>query len=371
MISIKKYLDSNVRELATDEGEAGSASGGNETMRAALSAYGSALIEMGNSSVEACPGLGEELKDHLAELKAGLGPETGATALSGTEVQVKEALGAWGRQAARHYQGKAREVKDLLLTMARSAESLGVRDQRCASQIESVTTHLKEIVSLEDLTEIRKSIESSAAELKSSIDRMTAEGKAAIEELKTEVSTYQEKLEKAEKIAFRDGLTGLRSRQCVETLMEDRIAARASFCVALIDLNGFKGVNDRYGHLMGDEVLRQFAGELKSACRKTDAIGRWGGDEFILVLEGSLKEAELQIERIRRWVCGNYELRSAAGTVKLHVDAAIGLAEHGAGEQLNGLLARADERMYADKSQAQKEGRATSENGGVKTNPSR
>ncbi len=356
MISIKKYLDSDdLQSEPEPEPE------GKETVRAALSAYGSALVEMGNCSLDACPGLGSDLKDHLANLKAGLAVTMGAKALNATEASAKEELGAWGRRSAKHYQGKAREVKELLLAMARTAESLGARDQRCAGQIEIVTTRLKKIVSLEDLTEIRASIERSAVELKSSIDRMTEEGKAAIDELKTEVSTYQAKLEEAEKIAFHDGLTGLRSRLCVETLIEDRIAGGASFCVAISDLNGFKAVNDQYGHVTGDELLKQFAAELKSACRSTDAIGRWGGDEFIIVFDGLLTDAEQQIERVRRWVCGNYELRTPSGTVKLCVDASIGLAEHKPGELPNDLVARADERMYAEKTRAHKSGPAIGE----------
>jgi len=345
MISIKKYLDSDHLNLAP-----GPEAEENEVVRAALSAYGSALVEMGNCSLDACPGIGSGLKDHLAGVKSGLAAGVGAHALSASEAAVREELSAWGRQSAKHYQGKAREVKELLLMMARTAESLGVRDKRCAGQIESVTTRLKEIVSLDDLTQIRASIEMSAVELKTSIDRMTQEGKAAIEELRSEVSVYQTKLEEAEKIAFRDALTGLRSRLCIETLIEDRIAAGTGFSVAIADLNGFKAVNDQHGHVAGDELLKQFAAELRSACRSTDAIGRWGGDEFMIVFDGELKDAEQQIERVRRWVCGNYELRLTSGVVKLRVEASIGLAEHRRGELLNDLVSRADERMYAEKS---------------------
>jgi len=355
MISIKKYLDSDQLPPNSDPD-----AGEKEAVGAVLSAYGSALVEMGNCSLDVCPGLGSELKDHLAGLKAGLTAKMGDTALSAIEAKVKEELGMWGRQSAKHYQGKAREVKDLLLMMARTAESLGVRDQRCAGQIENVTTRLKDIVSLENLTEIRASIEKSAVELKSSIDRMTEEGKATIDEMRTRVSTYQAKLEEAEKIAFRDGLTGLRSRLCVESAIEDRIAGGAKFCVAITDLNGFKNVN---GHVTGDELLKQFATELKSACRSTDAIGRWGGDEFMMVFDGSLKDAEQQIERVRRWVCGNYELHAPTGLVKLLVDAAIGLAEHKPGELVNDLVARADERMYSEKAATGKIGPASGASG--------
>jgi|HubBroStandDraft_1064217.scaffolds.fasta_scaffold08626_5 diguanylate cyclase (GGDEF)-like protein len=358
MISIKKYLDSDQVQLEP-EPEAD----GKGAARAALSAYGSALIEMGNCSLDACPGLGSNLKDHLANIKAGLNVTMGARAIITTEAAVKGELSTWGRRSAKHYQGKALEVKDLLLVMARTAESLGTRDERCAGQLENVTRSLTQIVSLEDLTEIRASIEKSAVELKGSIERMTQEGRASIAELRSQVSTYQTKLEEAEKIAFRDSLTGLRSRLCIESLIEERIARGAKFCVAIADLNGFKAVNDQYGHMVGDELLTQFAAELKSACRSTDAIGRWGGDEFVIVFDGSLIDAEQQIVRVNRWVCGNYELHTGAGVVKLHVEASIGLAEHAHGEALNDIVARADRAMYEEKAAARKIGPATGRDG--------
>ena len=351
MISIKKYLDSNRPGLEV-EPEADE----NDAVSAALAAYGAALVEMGNCSLDACPGLGSELKDRLAGIGARLDAAMSASALVTTEEAVKEELSAWGRKSAKHYRGKALEARELLLVMARTAESLGARDTLCAGQLESVTNRLTKIASLDDLTEIRASIEKSAVELRSSIDRMTQEGKAAIADLKNQVTVYQAKLEEAERIAFRDSLTGLRSRLCVESLIEERIALGAKFCVAIADLNGFKAVNDQYGHMTGDDLLRQFAGELKSVCRSTDAIGRWGGDEFLIVFDGSLEDARQQVERVRRWACGNYELHSAGELVKLHVEAAIGLAEHGKGEALGDMVTRADRSMYEEKAVAGKSG---------------
>ena len=102
-----------------------------------------------------------------------------------------------------------------------------------------------------------------------------------MERLREQVTSYQSKLEEAEEIASRDALTGLSSRLYVEGQIEKRIGSCSIFCVALIDIDGFKKVNDSYGHPTGDELLKQFGVELRSACRATDVIGRWGGDELI------------------------------------------------------------------------------------------
>jgi diguanylate cyclase (GGDEF)-like protein len=347
MISLKKYLDT-VQTGSNHSGETDEM----DILPAAIAAYRSALLEMGNCSVDACPALGEELKHSLGKLEANLSAGMSREAVAATERNVQEQLRGWGRSTARHYQEKTGEVKELLIVMAHTAESVGVRDQRCAGQIHEVTARLTRIASLDNLTEIRASIEKSAAELKTSIDRMTEEGKAALDQLRSEVSNYQEKLEKAEEIASRDALTGLHSRLLVETQIDRRIAAGVTFCVAIIDIDGFKKVNDEHGHLTGDELLKQFATELKSACRSTDLIGRWGGDEFIILLDYGLSEASAQAERLSKWVCGNYSVQGRSGPQKLRVDASIGLAEHTPGEAIKELLARADAAMYLHKAAA-------------------
>jgi diguanylate cyclase (GGDEF)-like protein len=344
MISIKKYLEQTQTEFSErDEPESQS------LLPVTVGAYRSALVEMGNCGQDACPALGGELKQGLSRLQEKLSAKLTCTMVRETETGVREHLQGWGRLTAMHYRKQTGEVKEILLMMARTAESVGERDQRCAAQITDVTTRLKGIANLEDLTEIRESIKQSATDLKSSVDRMTAEGKAAIDQLRKEVTTYQTRLEEAEEIASRDALTGLRSRLSVESQIEQSLQTEAAFCVSIIDINEFKRVNDKHGHMAGDELLKQFAAELRSVCRSTDTIGRWGGDEFILLLHCGLAEATAQIERLRKWVCGNYTVQASSVPSKLQVDASIGLAERLAGDTMKELIERADAAMYRDK----------------------
>jgi diguanylate cyclase (GGDEF)-like protein len=117
----------------------------------------------------------------------------------------------------------------------------------------------------------------------------------------------------------------------------------------MIDIDGFKKVNDAHGHLAGDELLKQFATELRSAFRSTDVIARWGGDEFLVLMDCAEEEAGDRVERLRKWVCGDYTLQGRSGTIKLRLDASIGLAGHRSKEPLQTLVARADAAMYAGK----------------------
>ncbi len=352
MISLKRYLDAVDDEplvQIADRAETADATDANELIPAAISAYRSALLETGKYSLDACPALGEGLNHGLQKLSEKLSRTVTREAVEGAEKSVQEQLQDWGRRTAKHYMQKTGEVKELLLVLARTAESVGERDQRCAQQLHEVTARLNQIAKLDDLTVIRASIVKSATELKCSIDRMAAEGKTAIDQLRVEVSAYHTRLEAAEEIASTDSLTGVRSRLCMEHQIERRIEAGTPLCVIIVDINGFKRVNDEHGHMAGDELLKQFATELRSASRANDLIGRLGGDEFIIVRDCDLSEAKAQIDRLRAWVCGNYIVEGNGQTIKLRVDASFGLAKHKPGEPLKSLIDRADTEMYLDK----------------------
>lgn len=97
---------------------------------------------------------------------------------------------------------------------------------------------------------------------------MAQDGEEVLSQMRGELRQYQAKLEGAERLASVDSLTGLYNRRRVEAALELRIEQRQVFSVLIFDLNGFKRVNDTYGHVVGDELLTQFASELKSAFRR-------------------------------------------------------------------------------------------------------
>jgi diguanylate cyclase (GGDEF)-like protein len=347
MISLKKYLD---QEKIHPIPEPGAESGG--LLPAAVAAYRSALCEMGAAGLEVCPAAGEELSRGLADIEDSLSQELTSQKLESAEQSVQSQLYDWRQRASRHNRQKTDEVKEILIVMARAAESVGERDQRAAGQIAQVTGRLKKIATLEDLSQIRTSIEESAAELKTSIDRMAAESRAAIQQLKSELSVYQARVEEAERVASTDSMTGLRSRFWMEKYIERRIGEDREFCIVIVDIDDFKRVNDELGHPVGDELLKQFSAELKSAFRSNSVVSRWGGDEFIVLLDCGLDEARTQVSRLKKWVCGAYSLQGRSGPVKLNIDASAGAAERRPGETMKRLLDRADTDMYAQKAAA-------------------
>lgn len=118
----------------------------------------------------------------------------------------------------------------------------------------------------------------------------------AIEGIARDITKRKEAEEKIEYLSFHDKLTGLYNRAYFdEELM--RLDTKRSLPLSLIiaDLNGLKLVNDVFGHLVGDELLKSCAACLQRCCRKDDIIARWGGDEFIMILPRTSKEKAIQI----------------------------------------------------------------------------
>jgi diguanylate cyclase (GGDEF)-like protein len=355
MISIRKYLDSSQPLPNGKALEMTNRRFARDLAAVCLESYRETLSEMGRCGVDVCAATGPALESFLVKAADDLGDSQSAEIVAASASQVRGRLKEWAHDTARHFMQKAGEVKEILLAMAQTTESVSQRDQRCADQLKAITTSLQRIASLDDVSAMRKAIERSAAELRNSIDRMTEQGRAVLDQMQASVAAFQTRLEQAEETASCDALTHLRNRLYLEGQLERRIAARSRFCVAVLDIDGFKSVNDTHGHVLGDELLKQFAAELRSACRSSDIVGRWGGDEFLVVLDCGIEHAQAQIERASKWVRGGYSIQGIEGPVKLNVDASVGLAEFIHGESINELLARADAAMYQNK----RAGRAT------------
>jgi len=345
LISIKKYLDLDPDQPRPPQPAL------NDLFSVVLESYRAALLAMGNSGVKACPAVGSDLQHALARLERALFTKLSVPVVQKIEAEVEGKLREWGGSSAEYFQTKANEVKELLLVIAQTAQSMGERDQRYSSHFGELTAKLRTIADLDDLTEVRASLVKQAAELKTYVEQMRKESQDSVSRLKSEVSTYESKLKAAEQLAALDALTGIANRRSIEDRVAWRIEHQEAFCIAILDLNQFKQINDTHGHLAGDNLLVQFSEELRSNIRSTDLVGRWGGDEFIVVLDGAFDLAQAQVERLQKWAMGEYtiQLDKTSAPIKCQVEASIGLAQWRPGESMKDLIARADAAMYGHK----------------------
>jgi diguanylate cyclase (GGDEF)-like protein len=174
-------------------------------------------------------------------------------------------------------------------------------------------------------------------------------------ELVQERDRTRQQLARIEELAYTDPLTGLSNRRRFEERMESALlqARLDGGAVALLflDLDGFKAVNDTFGHAVGDQLLQVVADRLRSRLRRADLLARLGGDEFLVGLPG-LVPATAKVEAIRvadslRSILDE-PVELAGHTVRAR--ASIGLAVYPEdGAEFGPLLHRADTRMYAVK----------------------
>jgi diguanylate cyclase (GGDEF)-like protein len=153
-------------------------------------------------------------------------------------------------------------------------------------------------------------------------------------------------------LALQDPLTGLANRNALSAAFR-RCQASAerrgsSLNLFLIDLDQFKQVNDRYGHLVGDELLRGVANRLTNAVRTCDLVARVGGDEFVVLAEDISSDSEE--ESLRRRIVEALERPIAAGEHEIVARASVGSARFPDQRSLEDLVRLADESMYAHKS---------------------
>lgn len=159
-------------------------------------------------------------------------------------------------------------------------------------------------------------------------------------------------LARIQELATLDELTGLANRRRAQELLTSeliRVQRTVSpFSVALIDLDFFKQLNDRFGHSGGDEVLRRFSDEARGSVRRLDTVTRWGGEEFLILMPETDDRVAFEVlERLRRNVSAML-IESDAGQMRFTFSA--GIATHIPGQTTSQTVARADRALYEAKS---------------------
>lgn len=162
------------------------------------------------------------------------------------------------------------------------------------------------------------------------------------------VNHYNKRLEL---MAGTDTLTGLLNRQAFEIVfrqaMLDADRSGRPLSGILFDVDFFKQVNDVYGHLAGDEVLRSIARVTRTTLRESDVITRWGGEEFVVLLkECTLEQAVAVAEKLRDEI-DRHDFSQFAPD--LHITVSLGVAQHEIGEAASVFFQRADEALYKAK----------------------
>ncbi|MGC8914679.1 MAG: diguanylate cyclase [Thermosulfidibacteraceae bacterium] len=163
-----------------------------------------------------------------------------------------------------------------------------------------------------------------------------------------DVEDFKRLEEELKRLSAIDELTGVYNRRALNEFLGilikqcERYGDKLS--IMLIDLDDFKAVNDRYGHVFGDKVLEEFVKVLKGLVRESDIVARYGGDEFVVIMpKTDVSSAKFVAERILA------ELSKVALLDVIKISVSIGLTEYTVGDDLESIFKRADEALYESK----------------------
>jgi diguanylate cyclase (GGDEF)-like protein len=246
----------------------------------------------------------------------------------------------------RHELGQDAAAIDLLTVALAAFEALGSRDEiarvlRTLSQAHERQGNLHEALAcLRKAGVIEQRLKSEEAERRAR--SLTA--RRRFEEVSQEAERYR-------RLAMEDSLTGLANRRQLDerlaSLMREAEIRGTVLTVALADVDHFKGINDRFSHAVGDEVLRCVGEILRSQCRLGDLAGRFGGEEFMLIFRGlDMRSATEACERVRRAV-ESWDWKSIHP--HLRVTLSMGLATSASFDHPQGVLDAADHWLFEAK----------------------
>jgi diguanylate cyclase (GGDEF)-like protein len=173
------------------------------------------------------------------------------------------------------------------------------------------------------------------------VEQRTAQLRKALEEAETAKHLLRDQ-------AMRDSLTGFWNRRVIMEMLDSEASRckrdNESLCIVMADLDHFKGVNDSFGHLAGDVVLRGISDSLRRGVRRHEAIGRYGGEEFLILLPGCPFAVAIErAEALRNRIQAN---PIALDDRSINVTCSFGIAEYVWGAGVEQLVAKADEALY-------------------------
>ena len=255
-----------------------------------------------------------------------------------SNLQAASAGHAEGRSAADNLHSQLREHVDGLQTSVQDAADLNSLKHILENRLEGLLGTMDQHQQQRDARE-----QEVAAHLQGLAERVA--------HMEQEAQGYREHLEEQRQKALIDPLTGLPNRAAWEERLEHEVAQWQAhgnpLLIAMLDLDHFKRINDGYGHLAGDKVLKIIAAQLRKRLRPTDFIARFGGEEFVLLIPSTPLATGLQLAE---------KLRAAIEACPFHfkgepvtITVSIGLAAFRGGDRSDHVLKRADEALYRAK----------------------
>src|SRR5574344_76127 len=293
------------------------------------------------------------LHGQLERLQQVTEPPLRLEALQSAQIHLAEVIDQQTQAKARLAQAE-QDLRTLMSTFIERLSSIGDHNETYHGQLEDCAQRLSRVSQLHELAPLLGEVMAATRSMTEHCDRARSELqilRARSESGYAEIDQLRQALEQTSALARQDAQTGVLNRRGLEEAVALELTrTRRSgqpMCVALLDLDDFKAINDRLGHDTGDRALVHLVDIARQVLRTQDQLGRYGGEEFVFLLPGTTLEQGAEImKRLQRALTTQYFLQ---GSERILITFSAGVAQIGADEGYAHALVRADQAMYRAK----------------------
>jgi diguanylate cyclase (GGDEF)-like protein len=323
------------------------------SFRALLKAFLGLATALPKAALPANPELSGQCKREVEQLAAALRDNPGAGDVeeaSYVAVQQVETIFRSNRAAMEE---RDSALQDVVTSVAAAMKVFKDSGQRHETNLGKVADEFDALSHVEDIAILRKRLKLHVAGLRQATEQMRRDNMQSVLAFDSQLQAFQKRLETARKESGVDSLTGLGNRREAEREMRAIPKRGQPACVLLFDIEGFGGINKRYGTPFGDKLLRAFVHRLRERFSEDDdSLFRWGADEFLVVADGA---AAKRLEQYRS-LCDAfarepkyYAMVDGHARVALTAPVACGGTQYSPGDAVEALYGQARSALEADR----------------------
>ncbi|MFQ5560113.1 MAG: GGDEF domain-containing protein, partial [Nitrospinota bacterium] len=246
------------------------------------------------------------------------------------------------------------ELKNIIAALASEMSTISVASDSYNDNLSSYAKKLGEADSLTEILDVKQKILNETGEIQKENQKLKnsmKETAALLSASSKKISDLEKELGKARMEMMKDTLTRLYNRRAFDERIEEQLNRfkryGEGFCLIFMDLDHFKRVNDTYGHVAGDIVLKTVASIAKESIRSMDFIGRYGGEEFVAIIEKTETVSGKKVaEKIRKSIGGHEFIYK---NQKVDVQVSLGVTGSRGGDTPQSITERADSALYQAK----------------------
>ncbi len=293
------------------------------------------------------------LEGQLDALQTATEPPLTLPHLQDIELRLKDVIFKQTEAKERLVQAQT-QVRNLLATFIDRLADIGDTNTSYHDQLERCATRLTQVSHLHEITPLLEEVMTATRAMSERCSTARCELQTLREQSEqglAEVERLRHELVHTSVLARQDSQTGVLNRRGMDEALEQEVirtqAAGVPMCIALLDLDNFKALNDRLGHEAGDKALQHLVAVAKQIMRNQDQLARYGGEEFVFLLPGTQVQQAVEVmKRLQRKLTTRYFLQDSE---RVLITFSAGVAEIAPNESYQQALVRADRAMYAAK----------------------